>query len=48
MKFSVKDFFSKCDQICKKLRRMLMILLPLIFQRISQSSDQDQQTGKRA
>ena len=20
MKFSVKDFFSKCDQICKKLR----------------------------
>ena len=20
MKFSIKDFFSKCDQICKKLR----------------------------
>ena len=20
MKFSIKDFFSKCDQICRKLR----------------------------
>ena len=20
MKFSIKDFFGKCDQICKKLR----------------------------
>ena len=20
MKFSIKDFFSKCDQICKKLQ----------------------------
>ena len=48
MKLYIKDFFSKCDHVCKKLHRMLMILLPPIFQRISQSSDQDQQTGKRA
>ena len=27
MKFSIKDFFSKCDQIRRKLRSRLIILL---------------------
>ena len=34
MKFSIKDFFGKCDQICKKLRILSHLLKKSLMENV--------------